>query len=400
MSKVAWLLSPEAREACELARQMLADHENALRVVKRLRKTLLPEHSALVMELSQLQIKAKAKFSRAENMLFTKVGYEQATSERISRYKASLFPPGVDVADICCGIGGDAIGLAVGRRVIAIDSQSLMCQFSAANLELYERTNFETRAVEFSREVCTEFECLHFDPDRRVAGRTILPNDFSPSLQSIIAAIGNRLAAIKLAPASKLPHELREKTHCEWIGESREAKQQIVWFNHPQKPNGKSSATVVDRKGVFDQLVFENDIQFSTVSIAKQVGEYIFEPHSVVLAGKLNRGLARNFALERVGRGAAYLTGNSLIETKLLAAFKVVEVVPLQIEKIANAIRQRGFGKIEWKKRAIEQETFEQLRRIRTKGDISITAIVTPASHGPVVVFCQRIFRQNVESDI
>ena len=41
-----------------------------------------------------LRSRAKAKFSAADDMVFTREALEQATSERVAAYHASLFPQG------------------------------------------------------------------------------------------------------------------------------------------------------------------------------------------------------------------------------------------------------------------------------------------------------------------
>ncbi|MEZ6092867.1 MAG: hypothetical protein R3C03_01320 [Pirellulaceae bacterium] len=386
-------MTETAQEAASQAREALANQDNILRTIKRLRKTYSPQQAAMIIELVQLQNKAKVKFSLADQMLLTRVGYEQATSERLAKYKASCFPTAGVIADICTGIGGDAIALAQGRHLIGIESQQNLTAFARHNLRVYQRSEFDIRNEMFSPGAVDSAEMIHIDPDRRSVGRTIRPEDFSPSLSEVIKSLGSRVAAIKLAPASGVPHDLRKIAHREWLGESREAKQQVLWFNHDQKANDFSTATVVRRDGSFESLTFANDETFGTVSIAKEIGSFILEPHAALLAGKLNRAAARWFRLNRVGPGVAYLTGDELCETSLMSQFAVVEVVPLHLERVADTIKKRKFGKIEWKKRAVEQQTFEQLAKIKGKGDEPITAIVTPTAAQAVVVFCRRILR-------
>ena len=69
----------------------------------------------------ELRLAARAKFSRAADMLFTRSGYEQSSSEPIARYRAERFGAAHRVADLCCGIGGDLLALAPGREALAVD---------------------------------------------------------------------------------------------------------------------------------------------------------------------------------------------------------------------------------------------------------------------------------------
>jgi hypothetical protein len=388
--QVEWLLSAEARVACEQAREMLRAKENVLRIVKRLRNQLSPAHAAMAMELAQLQIKTTVKFSRGEQMLFTRTGYEQSSSETIAKYKADLIPESIRVVDVCSGIGGDALGLAVGRSLRMVESQSLLCKFSAANLKLYGHHDVEIVNEPFSHDHLAGMDAIHIDPDRRIMGRTVLPSDFSPPLLPLLDLNNTAITAIKIAPATRLPDDVRARCHAEWIGERRETKQQVIWLNHPRRWVGSSTATVLDSSGRVTQVTFPNDVRRLFIDVAQEIGSFVFEPHSVVLAAGLNRGMAREHGLQRLGPGVAYLTGAESIATPLMACFEVLRVVPLHLDRIARAVGEMKLGHVDWKKRAIEQQTFEQLKKIRLKGDVSATAIVSPSAQGPIVVFCRR----------
>lgn len=389
MDSYHWLLTPAGIESTAEARTRLLAKDSILRILKSLRKSISPPQAAMALELAQLQIRGRIKFSRADQMLFTKQSLEQATSERLARYKSSRFPAGASLADICCGIGGDAIGLAVNRTIAAVDHQELIARMAQHNLAAYGLYDAAVYHLTFAEFDISEIDCLHFDPDRRVAGRTVLAHDFSPSMNSIFSGIGRRLTGIKLAPATNLPQHIREKIHREFIGERRETKQQMVWLHHPDLPNNMTTCTVLRSTGA-ESMTFENQEQFQPCAFAEQFGDFLYEPHSVVLASRMVNGLARALGLTRVGHGSAYLTGGQTKPTALATCFKIHSIVPLSIERVANHIHREQFGEIEWKKRAIEQETYEQLAKLKSRGDRRITAVVTPSFCGPVVVFCQR----------
>ena len=107
-----WLMSDEAAPILKKAQDAFSDRVNAVRIAKSLRKITTPTRAALTMEQAQLRIRARAKFIRASEMFFTRRGLEQATGRRIAKYKAGRFRKLKNVADVCCGIGGDLIKLA------------------------------------------------------------------------------------------------------------------------------------------------------------------------------------------------------------------------------------------------------------------------------------------------
>ena len=106
-----WLTSPEAAGLLEESQTAILDRINILTIVKRLRREISPSRAALVTELAQIRLKARKKFAQADQMFFTRKGYEQSSGERLAHYKSLAFDGLPLVADICCGIGGDLLGL-------------------------------------------------------------------------------------------------------------------------------------------------------------------------------------------------------------------------------------------------------------------------------------------------
>ena len=106
LASISWLI--EHADA-ELNAQPLPTDPLAL--VSHFRKRHNAERTRLLCELLELRNRATVKFALASKMFFTRRGYEQASSEIVAHHKAKRFPKGA-VADLCCGIGGDAIALA------------------------------------------------------------------------------------------------------------------------------------------------------------------------------------------------------------------------------------------------------------------------------------------------
>src|SRR5262249_15044072 len=67
----------------------------------------------------ELRLRARAKFSRAMDMFFTRPGLEQASAEVIAGHRLARYSGAGLVADLCCGIGGGVAAPAAGRRAPA-----------------------------------------------------------------------------------------------------------------------------------------------------------------------------------------------------------------------------------------------------------------------------------------
>src|SRR5262245_66057065 len=81
----------------------------------------------------ELRLRARAKFSRAMDMYFTRAGLEQASAEVIAGHRSARYACAGLVADLCCGIGGGLVGLAAGRGVRAGDRGRLHLRMAEAS---------------------------------------------------------------------------------------------------------------------------------------------------------------------------------------------------------------------------------------------------------------------------
>src|SRR5581483_7662919 len=106
------LLSPGGQELLGRLAGEQADPDQALRLARSLRGAYPPDLIAAALTQQALRVAARAKFSRADEMLFTRAGLEQASSEATATHTAARFAAASVVADLCCGIGGNLLALA------------------------------------------------------------------------------------------------------------------------------------------------------------------------------------------------------------------------------------------------------------------------------------------------
>src|SRR5438067_1817483 len=101
--QIAFLSTPAGRVILTEASSVEA---GLVAAIQRLRKSHSVWETSAAIELLELRSRAEAKFSRASEMYFTREGLEQSTGEAIARWRASFFPIGGTILDLCCGIGG------------------------------------------------------------------------------------------------------------------------------------------------------------------------------------------------------------------------------------------------------------------------------------------------------
>jgi hypothetical protein len=120
LSTLDALRSPEGEAALLEAAALTPDESAYLKAHKRLAKRYPAELARAAIETVLLRRKAARKFAHPESMFFTRDALEQATSEPIARHRAARFEGLGVVADLCCGIGGDALALAARRLKFSV----------------------------------------------------------------------------------------------------------------------------------------------------------------------------------------------------------------------------------------------------------------------------------------
>ena len=115
------------------------DESSAMALGDRLRAAGFdPDLVAAALTQSRLRAKAHEKFADfADGMLFTGPGLEQATRLTVGARHAQRYQRAgcTKVADLTCGIGGDAMALAaLGLPVLAVDSDELTAAIATVNL--------------------------------------------------------------------------------------------------------------------------------------------------------------------------------------------------------------------------------------------------------------------------
>jgi THUMP domain-like/RNA cap guanine-N2 methyltransferase len=175
-------------------------HSAGLALAERLRREYPASLVAAAMAQQELRLAAAAKFSRAADMLFTRAGYEQASSEAIATYRAARLGSARRLADLCCGIGGDLIALAAASEVLAVDRDETHARLARHNAAVYGRAEHVTTVVADVRDVSLAgIDAVFIDPARRAGAGTASAGSASGGSAPGGRAAGGRAAG---GPAS------------------------------------------------------------------------------------------------------------------------------------------------------------------------------------------------------
>ena len=91
------------------------------------------------------------------------------------------------------------------------------------------------------------------------------------------------------------------------------------------------------------------------------------------LIGDVARSLEAGMLDERI----AYLTSDAALTSPFVQSFRVREELPADTRGLAKALRERGIGRLEIKKRGVDVDPAVLRKELKLRGDGSATLIVT-----------------------
>lgn len=389
-----WMTNEETLRLIEQTRVRLDAGEDKVRLAVSLRKSLDSERGAFVLSQAELQIRGRKKFTRADQMLFTPVGLEQSTSEVIADFKSAIVPSQLERFDICCGIGGDSIGLGRQQKITSVDRDETTCILAQHNLSVYDAVAPNVIAQDFESMKAPDDAFLHIDPDRRTQGRTVRPENFSPNLDQILEKLllnqdsPNRMLCIKLAPSTQLTAEFSLPTRLQWIGHQRECKQQLLWLGQ-NVDFEQRLVTIIDSKGEASDFLADEE-SFEQV-VAPSIGDAIHEPHSAILSADLVDEFALKHGLARLCYGSVYLTGPANSYLPFAASFRLLDSCSIKEKAIKERLATYDIGQVEWKNRGVDQKTVSRISRIHCDGSQKGVVILTRLGNKFICFICQRV---------
>ncbi|MEH3079290.1 MAG: class I SAM-dependent methyltransferase [Quadrisphaera sp.] len=412
-ASVAPLLRPEGWALLE-ALPPYAGPDTAMALGERLRaEGAEPQLVAAAMTQSRLRAKGAAKFGPfADGMLFTAEGLEQATRLQVAAHHAQRFRDAgcSRVADLGCGIGGDAMALAsLGLGVLAVDRDEATAAVATVNLRHWPDARVQRADV---LDVISQLPELGgaggpgrvdrvdgawLDPARRTAsGRRVLdPHHASPPWSAVLD-VARRVPAtgVKLAPGvprdiaagSGLPAEVQ------WVSVDGDVVEAACWFGPLARPGRAASALVLRsaERGGTATLVDDDDLPVPpAVASPEGVGTYLYDPDGAVVRSGLVGQVAALVGGSLLDPTIAYVTSDRLVATPLARALAVEEVWPFGLKALRTRLRDRGVGAVEVLKRGSAVDV-EQLRRsLRLEGPRQATLVLTRVAGRQHVLLCR-----------
>jgi hypothetical protein len=387
------LLSPEGLTLLD----SLPPYDTAGDVVRMVAELRRQGHApglvAAVLTQSRLRARAVAKFGPfASRMLFTEAGLEQATRLPVAARHAGRFArAGLShVADLGCGLGGDAMALAaLDLELTAVEADEVTAAIAGYNLAPFP--NATVRHVRAEDVDLSAFDAAYLDPARRTAGhsntrRLSDPAGWSPSLDVVFGLAERFPLGVKLGPGvdrSLLPAD----AEAQWISVDGQVVEVGVWTGALARQGIRRAALVLGGD-TSAELVGPGDAEDEP---AGELGDYLYEPDGAVIRARLIGDLARRLDARMLRHDIAYLTADSLTPTPFAAAFRVLEELPAKESELRRALAQRGIGALEIKKRGTDVDPAALRQRLRLAGDRHATLVLTRLGSRHVALLVERV---------
>ncbi|MGW2423721.1 class I SAM-dependent methyltransferase [Streptomyces sp. NPDC001709] len=402
MNDLALLLTPEGRALLDEVRDTAPADE--LAVATRLRRDHPAELVSAALGQARLRQRAAAKFGAADagRMFFTPNGVEQSTRTSVAAYRAQrLKGLGVtSVADLCCGIGGDAIAFArAGIRVLAVDRDPVTAATARVNAEALGLGELiEVREADVTEVDTGGYDAVFVDPGRRggrsdgaarsasvrgggraTGGRIFDPEAYSPPLSwAVEAARRAPRAALKVAPG--IPHEaVPADAEAEWISDGGDVKEAVVWFG--TEPGAVRATLLPGPRTLLGRGLPDPRV--------RPVGRYLYEPDGAVIRAHLVAEVAEQLGGGLIDPTIAYVTADDLRPTPYASAYRITDQLPFNVKKLKALLREREVGTLTVKKRGSAVEPEELRKKVKPQGPHAATVFLTRVAGAPTMLVGQ-----------
>lgn len=387
------LLSPEGLRLLDALPEW-DSKADVVRTVADLRKQgHSPTLVSAVLSQARLRQRARAKFGEfADRMLFTEPGLEQATRLKVAALHAGRFArAGIGhVADLGCGIGGDALAMAaVDLEVTAVEADEVTAAVAAYNLTPFPRVKvLHSRAEDVP---LGGIGGAWLDPARRVTegGRTTRLADasaYTPSLEFAFGLADRMAVGVKLGPGTDR-EVVPAGSEAQWVSVDGDVVELAVWLGPLARPGVGRAALVI--RG--DQAAELSAAADSDDADTGPLGDYLYEPDGAVIRARLIGDFARANGGWMLSEGIAYVTADRAFESPFARGFRVLERLPNDERQLRQALAQRGVGTLEIKKRGVDVDPAALRSRLKLRGEGSATVVITREAGRRVTLLVERL---------
>lgn len=355
--------------------------------------------------LQQIEGRQKAKLKLPElyankDVVYPKrVSMEQCSSSVTASYKASLFS-GESFADLSGGFGVDTIFLSKKfNKGLYVEPDSELCNIFEHNCKYLGINNIEIQNANL--EIIVErlgfCDMIYVDPSRRDTNgnRVVQLPDLSPNILDYkdILLSKCRTLAVKLSPMLsivELARDLPEMTELHIVSVDNECKE-ILCVLSSEKQIDDVKIITKNVKGniveTFSQWMSLEKVL--TPQIAKDVGNWLYEPNAAVMKSGLFNTVSDMFCIGKLASNTNLYTSDEPVAGFPGRVFRVLDVIPYQPKKFKNLLSPIETASISVRNFPISAEELRKTLKIKDGNGCFIFG--TTLSNGQkVIMVCSK----------
>ncbi|HEY6792272.1 MAG TPA: SAM-dependent methyltransferase [Trebonia sp.] len=362
-----------------------------LAAATRLRREYPAGLVAAAVAQHELRLAARAKFARASQMLFTRAGYEQSSSEMIARHRAARLAAAASVADLCCGIGGDlaalaatgeaATGEAAGRPLLAVDLNPIHARLARHNANVYAAGGRVHTVIADVRDIrLTGTDAVFIDPARRDDARRFRAGTCEPPLAWCFE-LAMKVPAVCVKAAPGLDTSLVPAGwEAEFIADGRDLKEAVLWSPALSGPAARRATILPGGHTLVRYPGPPVDI--------REPGEFLLDPSPAVTRAGLVEDLARQLGAWKIDAQIAFLSTASEVTTPFARTLTVIDSAPWTEKRFAARLRELDVGAADLRRRGLAGDVEQIRRRLRLQGPHRATIVLTRVRDKPWGLIC------------
>lgn len=352
-----------------------------------------PDLVSAVVTQARLRSRAASKFGPfASRMLFTPAGLEQATRLSVAARHAGRFRDAGRrrIADLGCGIGGDALGFAaLGLEVAAVDADELTAAVAAYNLAPFGDTVHVSHARAEDVDLADR-DAVWLDPARRPVGgandQRLRADEYSPALSWAFDVAARIPTGIKLGPGFDRD-SIPDDVEAQWISVDGSTIELALFSRELARDGVRRAALVVrgDEAHEITSLRDADDVE------PRSLGAFVHEPDGAVIRARLIGDVARSLDAGTLDERIAYLTSDAALTSPFVQSFRVRETMPANPKAINTVLKAHGIGILEIKKRGMDIDPAAFRKKLTLRGEASATLFLTRVGDRRRAILADRV---------
>lgn len=315
-------------------REHAHDNPKALALKKPADAEIDFQTALIQIEGRQVAAKKLPEWAANDGIVFPpKVSLEQCSSEETACYKQTVIKrllhdagiPADRFVDMTGGFGIDFSYLsALFKEAVYIERQDRLCQLAKHNFSILGLTQAQVIQADCVEAITNmdNMSVCYADPARRDAtGRkTVLITDCDPDLGKLQETLEKktRFCMFKLSPLLDISHAASALHHVSEVhvvclqDECKELL--LITDNHKQDTNYTCHCINLGRS--YPSYTFSPAEEQSAVcNYAKELGNYLYEPHAGILKAGAFKSIACRFGLKKLHPNSHLYTSDRLAET-------------------------------------------------------------------------------------